>query len=77
MGYIENGKYKKGKKKQTEVIESSSYKSWDHDVQRSNHRHDMIQPWNNEGKLDQEFIDEYLLKDDDMAKLYNVDFNGE
>lgn len=75
MGYIEDGKYKKGKPKSKQVLESSSYKSWDHQMQRDNHRHDMIQPYNNDGSMNKEFVDEYLLKDPELAKAYK--FNTE
>lgn len=77
MGYIEDGKYKKGKPKVQPLMESSTYKSWDHQVQRDNHRRDMIQPHNQDGTLNKEFIDEYILKNDEIKEAYRFNLPGE
>ena len=70
MGYIKDGKYIKGKPPVEPVLESSTYKSWDHQVQRDNHRRDLIQPYNEKGEFSEEFIDQYLLKNQELADQY-------
>lgn len=59
-GYILNGIYYDDEDLQKPSAESDSitYKVYDHDRQRENHRRDLIQPWVN-GKLNPEFVEQY------------------
>ena len=39
--------------------QSVTYKGWSHDMQRADHRRDLIQPYDRSGKPSQEFIAQY------------------
>lgn len=60
-GYIVNGVYHSGNQDPAAAIseDSSTYKAYDHDRQRENHRRDLIQPYDRQGRPNQEFISEY------------------
>jgi hypothetical protein len=70
MGYIKNGKYVKGTAPKQSNTENITWKSQQHDEQRMKHRRDMIQPYEQNGEMKQEFIDQYLLKDKFLAEQY-------
>ncbi len=59
IGYIdEDGTYYHDKLPSIQLLQSSTEKQWDHDKQRSEHQHDLIQPYVN-GKPNPEFIQMY------------------
>lgn len=60
-GYIVGGIYYKKPPRVQELKEGtqSTYKHWDHDRQRENHRKDLVQPHNRDGTVNQEFVTLY------------------
>lgn len=60
-GYILNGVYYTGEPDMSIFKDgvSGQYKGWDHDQQRRDHRLELLQPYNRDGKPSQEFIDNY------------------
>jgi len=80
MGYILNGKYYKNKPDMSKLgaKQSSMYKQFEHDRQRKDFAREIIQPYDRNGKPNQDFIDVYpdeskeygfLPKDDDLIGL--------
>lgn len=59
MGYILNGVYHDGERKQESIqSNSATYKQYSHDQQRQDHAKDLIQPYVN-GKPNEAFIEQY------------------
>lgn len=66
-GYIVNGIYYPKEQLQNASAEANSitYKAYDHDRQRENHRRDLIQPYT-DGKPNPEFIAQYPQESKDI-----------
>jgi len=55
-GYIINGKYTKAEPNQLLIEDvNSTYKQWRQDDQRAKHKADILQPYDRNGKLSEEF----------------------
>lgn len=61
MGKLINGKYYKGDFKIADAVptKTSVWKNSDHDRQRADHQYELIKPWNDNGTLSDEFIQQY------------------
>lgn len=61
MSYILDGKFYKGEVPLHEVSKKvqSTFKSWDHDRQREDHARDILQPYNKDGSVNEEFVEQY------------------
>lgn len=72
MSYIIDGVYHKGKPPIVLAGINKQYRTWNHDMQRAEHKRDLIQPYDKNGNLSEEFIREYP----EESKIYKEGNNG-
>ena len=61
MGWVEGGKYHKGKPDMDKLrsTQHSGHKSWDHNRQKKDFAREIIQPYDRSGKPNEDFIQAY------------------
>jgi hypothetical protein len=61
MGQVVNGKYYPGKPdlSKSRPVTNKMSDSWKHDDQRYEHRRDILQPYNKDGSVNDEFVEAY------------------
>ncbi len=59
LGYINKGKYYTGDAKPELPSTNATFKGWDHDQQRQDHKWELVQPWTRQGEPNPEFTEAF------------------
>lgn len=75
MGYIRNGKFHSGNPPMQDMVPqpTSVWKNSDHDRQRADHKHELVQPYNRDGTVNDEFVTAYPAESKEVYKFLPSD----